>query len=436
MRGGAGFERGTRTRLVERSGGWRGLRRRHRDQRAIGITAATVGDIPARVLTLGCCVAALALVLGAAIGHEAWPVVVAVAGVVALAALWALPAWVAVALAIVLFRSVPDAVVGPLSVSDVLILVWVYRRLLEHRLPSFRRADIWLLGFLAVGFVSTFVHGIDLAPMLRIALYGAVFLYATLDAGLMAPVITTIRRYAIGVVLVSAAVQLPGRMTGVTIGDPQQLGVLVLAALAFGGSDMPRWQRVLLWFGVAATLTRGVWLAAAVLLAVQRRPRRSSYVATALAVAVIALLLYGPVTSAFELNPESAQLRSGTIESGLEAGIASPLLGTGWAAPLEVVRDETGRVVEGRPPFNVLVAVFAYLGICGVGAYGMFLWSSLGTLQHRCRDAFVFAATFIVLSMVEPLLYAGSLATFLFFLLTGLGRSMSPLHSRSRTPVA
>ncbi|MGE0304538.1 MAG: O-antigen ligase family protein [Acidimicrobiia bacterium] len=355
---------------------------------------------------------------------------IAVLGVASATVLARVPSWMLLAAATVMFRWFPSPLIGDLAATDLLLLMFVARGLGPIVRNPIRAALRWLLGFTVVAWASTLLAGVTITPLLRVSLYVAVTVVLTQSGGaLRRPVLRVIVGYATIVVLVSALTQSGERMFGETVGDPQQLGILLLAALAplatreftYRGC---RLTTLVLILGIAATQTRGVWLAALVfaLLHAVRRINRRRLVGMAVVVISTGLLLYGPVTRQFDLNPVSQEYRAQSIRSGIDIVRAHPVDGIGWAALSDGV-DLDGPLPV---PYNLFVLVATYTGLAGLACFGLFLWSVVGQhVRTADRTAFVFVGSFLVISMSEPTFYAGSLATFLFFLYAGFSLARS-----------
>lgn len=371
-----------------------------------------------------------------------------------------LPSWALLAITVVTFRSLPDPVVGDLTITDVFMLAWLirmYGRVMIRKYPiRLRRPVRSLAAYFLVAWGMTLLAGVSVTPLLRMTLYAAVAVtLATMTTEKRRPVFGVLVTYAVVEVVISLP-QLSTRMAGLTVGDPQQLGILLLAALAvvrLRGVALRltarRWVLSILWLGIVATRTRGVWLAAImflVIVGVRRITRRRIVLVTA-ALLAVAWLLYGPVTSALDLNPTSRDYRVESVTAGIRVGMDHWATGVGWGglspseAEARLAEEDQTRLIEGplSVPYNVPVLIFAYTGVFGLALFIRFLWHAFGAIG-RAQDAPVlaFLSTFIAISMIEPTFYAGSLATFLFFLFCGFGlRGQNVVHRYARvTPLA
>jgi hypothetical protein len=130
-----------------------------------------------------------------------------------------------------------------------------------------------------------------------------------------------------------------------------------------------------------------------------------------LLVAVVGALVAQPITQILGLNPDSLTLRVVSIQSGYRLGMSSALIGVGWAG----VGDGTEPSETAFPPFNLWINVLRGLGIPGVILLSAYLLSVLSGAAQRPRTMLLFGSAFVMLSLSEMTLYAGSRLTLLFF---------------------
>lgn len=371
-------------------------------------------------------------------GGAGWGLVPAV-GAVAVAAALLLPRGVLLAAAVVTVHGLGTSalmspVVGPLLVSDLLLLMYLVR---VPALP--RQEDLGavrrLVGpslalFVAWSLLATAIAGASATPLLRIAVYAAVFMALSRRGGTERPVVY-------GVVLCYALVNLAGgvlqgqtRLVGMDIGDPAQTGMLLLAALCpllsgelrFTG----RWVvAAALLGGILLTQTRGVWFAAAVILVVWRMPRRSParLVAVLLGLAVLGFEIVDSVSQRFGLNGDSVGYRVHSIVNGIRDGMANPVFGSGWGevSSMEYLRERLSDTPEEVLPYNLFVSVFAFTGVPGLLLLTLFLAALLGSLRTARSDAaLLFTVAVLAMSLSEMTFFAGSMLTLLFFVYAGL----------------
>jgi hypothetical protein len=386
-----------------------------------------------------------------------WPVAALLAVTAGTAALL-LPPAVLLTAAVVTVHGLGTAalaapVAGPLLASDVLLLVYLVRALALPRpvnTAPHRLIGPCLVLFLAWSVLATALAGASVTPLLRIAVYGAVFLALSRHG--------TDRRVVYGVMLGYAMVNLVGgmlqgqtRLVGLDVGDPAQTGALLLAALCplltrelrFTGS---RVVAAALLGGIFLTQTRGVWFAAIVVLAVWALPRVSlaRLVAVFLALGVLGLRTVDWVTDHFGLNGTSIDFRVHSIGNGIRDGLANPLFGSGWGnvSSMSHLRAHIADAPEEVRPYNLFVSVFAFVGVPGL----LLLTLALGGLLHALiarKDApLLFTVAVLAMSLTEMTLYAGSMLTLLFFVYAGMGlgpaeaRRSGPVTARRRSPWA
>jgi len=248
------------------------------------------------------------------------------------------------------------------------------------------------------------------------------------------------------------------------VGDPHQLGMLLLAGLA-GTAFLVRPRSrllvsIVLLVGIIATTRRGIWIAGAaevtalLVTRAQGKVQKLAPIALAVALAVGASLL--GVLSAEEqlqtdlsLNEDSVQLRSESWQYGLQLAAGHPLLGVGWASGNADIEEG---VVRGLPPihaqdtfapYNLWINLAASTGIVGAALFTMFLvtlgrgYIAATTAHPAARAGIVLLVGFVVLSVSEMTLYAAAPATINFLLLSGaalgsLPGSAGPRVSRER----
>jgi hypothetical protein len=220
------------------------------------------------------------------------------------------------------------------------------------------------------------------------------------------------------------------RLRGVHVDDPHQMGFLLIASLAIllsRSAPFPARPAVIgiLYFGVLATRTRGVWLAGIVVLAVSLLPNLSGrrVVVVILGAVVAGLLLFGPATRMFDLNPASADIRQDAVSAGLQVATEHPAFGLGWTSK-DLQVDELDPE-SGLRPYNVFVFLAV---VAGVPAAVIFLLLLLDALQLAARfhfGALLFISAFTAFSVSEATLYPGSLTAPLFFFFFALAANRS-----------
>ncbi|WP_332111837.1 O-antigen ligase family protein [Streptomyces gossypiisoli] len=319
---------------------------------------------------------------------------------------------------------------GPLLISDLLLMLYLLRGLAQRRAEAKRSGwvAVWLALFLAWSFLSTLFAGTPATPLLRITVYGAVFLLLSRRGTDRRLVYLGVLCYALAN-LVCGVLDGQVRLVGVDIGDPFQTGVLLLAALCplitselrFRG----RWVvgAVLLW-GIFLTQTRSVWFATIVVLVVwmQRSISALRLVVVLAGLTLAGLTMADLVTRWLELNSFSAVLREQSVINGIRSGLEKPVLGSGWghASTMDFRVsgwDPTRQVL----PYNLFVNVFATVGLPALLALVLFLGALLRRLARRRDTPLLFTVAVLAMSLTEMTLYAGSMQTLLFFVYAGMG---------------
>ncbi|MFK4106524.1 O-antigen ligase family protein [Streptomyces sp. NPDC019531] len=323
-------------------------------------------------------------------------------------------------------------VAGLLLISDVLLLTYLLWSLAQR--PTGKAAPTGLVGlflvvFLAWSFLATTHAGASVTPLLRITVYGAVFLILARRGA--------DRRLLYGIVLCYALVNVVGgvwqgqtRLIGLDVGDPGQLGALLVAALCplltaelrFAG----RWIiGAVLLYGIYLTQTRSVWFATIVVLVIWAQKKLSLYkvIVILLLLAALGLMAVDWVTQEFGLNEYSTYLRTQSIVNGIHNGLEHPLLGSGWGqvASMSHFQPLTSEAVDPVYPYNLFIGVLTFAGAPGVLMLVMFFGGLLRHLVSRRQAALLVTLDFLAHSVAEMSLYAGSMQTLLFFIYAGMG---------------
>lgn len=368
--------------------------------------------------------------------------VVPTAAIASMGAVLALivPPGVLLFISVVLFRNLGFEVLrtaSAVTIADGVLLVWTALQL--ARAASHRRRIIvtqsarWLTAFLMWAWLVTLAHGVRATPLMRVSLYAVV---SMLLVGAGATDRRAVR-LAVGIyAAIEIALNLPvifrARLIGVTIGDPQTFGLLLLACLALLlGHVTPgaprRWGIAIVTAWTLATVTRGIWFALGVMI-VCAAARRLSFWRLALVALVggaAGLLLFAPMTARLQLNAESAQIRERSVERGLSAAFDAPITGHGWAWDQAA---QGGTQDPSQSAYNLFLNVTASLGLVGLVLIVGYFARLFGEIAHQ-RDAVLFCASFLALSLVEMTIYAGALGTLLFFLYAGFGATREPQFS-------
>ncbi len=352
-----------------------------------------------------------------------------------------MPAWLLVTGALVTVRGfdwlIPRAgLVSWQSVSALLVLAavakWmVARRRQPHVRPS--RLSLLIVALMVWLLVTAIAFGTVFTAPLRIVPFALIPLtYCETERGEQ-----MMLRGIVTFALVEAALsirQFPVRLEGIHIGDPHEMGFLLVGSLAVVISDTvhlkhPRWITAAILVCIVATRTRGVWLATLVLLALYVLPRATGRRAVLLAAGAVVLgaLLFSPLTHALDLNPASSSIRTTTVSAGLKNAEHHPIFGEGWSS---------AKVTPGvpQPPANRpydLVVFFAVVGGFPAALLALaMLIEAVHVSARRHFGALLFFGAFIAFSVSESTLYPGSLTAPLFFIFCALATLGVPNISR------
>jgi hypothetical protein len=352
-----------------------------------------------------------------------------------------MPAWLLVTGALVTARGfnglIPQAgLVSWQSVSAFLILAAVAKWMIARRSrPRMRpsRLALLIVALMTWLLVTAIALGTVFTAPLRIVPFALFPLtYCESDRGEQ-----NMLRGVVAFALIEAALsirQFPSRLYGVHVGDPHEMGFLLVGALALVISDTvhfkhPRWITAALLASIVATRTRGVWLATLVLLVIWILPRATGRRAVLLAAGavVVGALLFSPLTHAFDLNPASSSIRTTSVSAGLKNAEHHPIFGEGWSST---------KVSPGvpRPPANRpydLIVFFAVVGGFPAALLAlMMLIEAVHVAARRHFGALLFFGAFIAFSVSESTLYPGSLTAPLFFLFCALATVGVPNTAR------
>lgn len=392
--------------------------------------------LPGRSATLMVAAAASVLVIAVLLGTRgsAWPLASALVILMMLGML--LPSALVLVGAVVLGHGLGIAalqapLVGPLLITDVLLLLHLLRGLTLRRAGGERnwRVGACLALFLTWSFVCTLLAGTPVSPLLRIAVYGAVFLLLSSRETDRRLVYVGVLCYAL-VNLVGGVLGGQARLVGVFIHDPFQTGVLLLAALCpLLTSELRfRGRRVvgaMLLGGILLTQTRSVWFATIVVLVVwtQRKISVPRLVLILAGLTLVGLKTVDLVTEWLGLNGFSAVLRHRSVVNGIRAGLENPFLGSGWSrvSTMEHFQMSGWDVARQVMPYNLFVNVFTSVGLPALLALMLFLGGLLRRLARRRDAPLLFTVAVLAMSFTEMTLYAGSMQTLLFFVYAGMG---------------
>ncbi|WP_327367295.1 O-antigen ligase family protein [Streptomyces sp. NBC_01217] len=318
---------------------------------------------------------------------------------------------------------------GPLLISDVLLLIHLLRVVAQRRTTAVRSGwvSLWLALFLAWSFLATLFAGMTVTPLLRIAVYCAVFLLLSRRGTDRRLVYLGVLCYAL-TNLVGGVLEGQPRLVGMDIGDPFQTGALLLAALCplltselrFRGG---RFVGAVLLCGIFLTQTRSVWFATVVVLVVWAQKKLSAArIVTILAgLGLAGLQMVDLVTQWLDLNTFSAVLRRQSVINGISSGLKNPAFGSGWGHVSSMVHFQGWNAIRQVMPYNLFVYVFASVGLPALLALVLFLGELLRRLACRRGAPLLFTVAMLSMSLTEMTLYAGSMQTLLFFVYAGMG---------------
>lgn len=364
--------------------------------------------------------------------------------------------------AVVVTTRMSAAVVGPLHPADVIALAYLVRlflgrRFLELRVTPARTA---LFLFLAWTALVTLTGVGVLSALCRVVLYAAV--------GIAVAARPRSQRWAhagvVGLAIAEVVLylpQAPSRLSGAFVGDPAQMGALLIAALLVvctaHRSPAARFALgAILMFGIVMTLTRSIWFAGIAVALAAVLPRRW-YLPLLLPPALAAVLMpfVGLITSRLDLNPESAALRTRSVSAGLREFQSAFFTGHGWAFTTAAGRAGLTGVNE-VPVYDLWIYLGLSAGLVGIALFailcGLLARESLthaasgrppagaarrapqpmvpaprmpepGTREpEACSVAYLFLTATLAISLTEMPFYACSLTAVLFFLLTPVSR--------------
>ena len=368
---------------------------------------------------------------------------------VAVAAVLALPASVVLASAVVLSGgSSQSRVVGSLIAADLLLIAWVARTIFTHR-RAFRlrrgvgRVVLAVLFFVAWATVASIIDQVSITPLLRISLYAIVMVQLSVSGEDARRLYAVIAVFAL-VNALGGALEGQARLIGLFVGDPAQMGALLIAALVpmmTGELRFPGWQFVglILVYSIWLTQTRSVWFASIAVVATWSLRRLAGRTRTILilgAIAIVGFKFVGTLSDQLGLNQDSANYRLSSVINGIQSGMLHPLFGSGWATVDFVDSDYGISSTVGKTsainPYNLFVNVFASVGYPGVILLAIFLWTLMGHLVQRKQAPYYFAVAFFAISLTEMTLFAGSMLTVLFFVYSGLGLASGRIPSSSK----
>jgi len=351
------------------------------------------------------------------------------------------PRWLLLVAAVVAGFIVPTTpLVGKLIVTDLLLLGFVTRSVVARTLASegwrftTLNANWWLFLFLGWAWLSLALAGSSqTAPALgRITLYALVFATISDDDRPNRSILVSLALFAaVEAILALGGVtpRLGSRLLGF-YGDPGVFGFLMMSGVAAAQilNKVARWLLTpILLLAMALTQTRGIWIAGAVVIAVLAVPhiqRRSLRIVTiSIIVAAVAFWVQAELAPRLSLQPESLLVRVASWESAIALIESQPFTGYGWAVGIAEI--PAGSV----PPYNLWLNVAASAGIVGALLMTGFLASLVRELikaAHRLPRLYLaFLAGFLVLSLGEMTLYAGSPSSIVFFVLGGSGLAAS-----------
>jgi hypothetical protein len=285
------------------------------------------------------------------------------------------------------------------------------------------RVDVWTIGFVGWLLLTSVPAGALFTAPLRLLPLAAFAVVYVGDERAERVAMRALVYVPLVEVLLSSG-QLSTRLSGTHVGDPGQMGVLLLAGLAvvFGSTLHFRYPRLLalaLLFGVLATRTRGVWFSLIVMVLIAIAPSLSIRRLVMLigAVAVVGLLLLGPLTHALGLNPHSQTIRRESVVLGWTDALARPTFGTGWTSKGDPASFRASTTADGPDyrAFNVFVFLASVSGFPAALLFVALVGSSLVVARRRHLPAYLFLGAFCGVSLWEATIYPGSYSGLFFF---------------------
>jgi hypothetical protein len=348
------------------------------------------------------------------------PTVMALAATVGLCAVprYALPAIAVFAVKGLGSTDLAGQIIGQMRLTDLCLVAFVVRHVAASRALGRPPAHAVAAGaFLAWTAIVTVASGVSTSPIVRIALYVVAGLCVARDRRSRDGLQIAIVVYAC-VEMALSIWQIPGRLVGVTLGDPGQFGTLMTVAgvvVALRVKPLPVRAALLgyLGIGVVFCLTRSVWFATAMTVAVvflQSRGRIVPIVVPAVG-ALVGLPLVPWLTELAHLNPVSGTLRTESMELAIQTFRENPLTGLGWAyasGPDALVQLNA---------YNLWLFVAASTGAVGVALFATWILLIARDLGARHRVGYLALTLMLAMGLSEMPIYAGSIVSLIYLLL-------------------
>jgi hypothetical protein len=351
---------------------------------------------------------------------QSTPAIVAAAAAVGLSAIprYALPPIAMFAVKGLGSTDLAGQIIGQMRVTDLCLVAFVVRHVVASRALGRPPAHAVAAGaFLAWTAIVTVASGVSYSPIVRIGLYIVAGLCIARDRRSRDVLQVAIVVYACVEMMLSVW-RIPGRLVGVTLGDPGQFGTLMAVAcviVALRVKPLPARAALLGYLGVGLVfcLTRSVWFATAMTIAVvflQSRGRILPIVVPVVG-ALVGLPLVPWLTELAHLNPVSGTLRTESMELAVQTFEENPLTGLGWAyasGPDALVQLNA---------YNLWLFVGASTGAIGVALFATWIMLIARHLGARDRVGYLALTLMLAMGLSEMPIYADSIVSLIYLLL-------------------
>jgi hypothetical protein len=148
---------------------------------------------------------------------------------------------------------------------------------------------------------------------------------------------------------------------------------------------------------------------------------------------LMGVLLFTPLTNAFDLNPNSAKIRHDSVSEGYKLATRHPLFGLGWSTA-SIPTGGDAIQPPGDRPYDLFVFLAVVGGFPAAMLFGGLLVTGLRLSTRRHFGALLFFGAFMTFSVSETTLYPGSITAPLFFLFLAVvangSRNVEPITSQ------
>lgn len=326
------------------------------------------------------------------------------------------------------FPELAGAVVGPVTVYEIVLLVWLMRespRILNAR-TRIDSSD-WFLALFLISLISmTVLAAGPSTAVLRLVLYALCGVALERGARINMKVLLVGATFVIVQSVMMSFTGLGDRLYGY---DPAQLGFLAIAVWVFFDYRKSRVVRTAVQFllvvVILATQTRSVWFAFFLVVCLRLAPRisRTGLVAAIFVPLIAGVLIVDSFTELLNLNANSAALRVASLKAGLEVALSNPWFGVGWAnADINSTIKDEGFYTQNFGVYNVFLGLLVAGGAVTLLAFLAFLGKRLDAVRKNNKQALLVMVAVVAMGMSEMIIYPGSVITFFFFLCAGMGQ--------------